>query len=94
MMGWANCGIDSQGRPIGYAFEATCDDEGCTTEIDRGLAYACGAMHGEDVWSCDGYFCYEHLLITELPDGSYAQLCPLCSDHVNQSWPDEEDMPF
>lgn len=62
-MGWADCGDDSQGRPIGYAHEALCDFEGCDKQIDRGLAYACGGMHGEDnpEGACEGYFCYEHL---------------------------------
>lgn len=64
-MGRSNCGTDSKGCPIGYAFEATCDHPGCTKEIDRGLGYACGGMHGEDEYSCEGYFCDEHLYYTE-----------------------------
>ena len=62
-MGWSDCGDDSKGRPIGYAFRAPCDFEGCETEIDRGLAYACGGMHGDDDphGSCEGYFCGGHL---------------------------------
>ncbi len=64
-MGWADCGKDSNGRPIGYAFPATCDHPGCKAKIDRGLAYACGGMHGEqstdDIWCCEGYFCEKHL---------------------------------
>lgn len=59
-MGWADCGTDSQGRPIGYAFEATCDHKDCDTEIDRGLSYVCGEMHGEDEISCEKYFCSKH----------------------------------
>lgn len=59
-MGWADCGTDSRGRPIGYAFEATCDEPGCEEKIDRGLSYACGGMHGEDS-SCEEYFCPAHL---------------------------------
>lgn len=59
-MGWANCGTDSQGRAIGYAHEATCDHPGCDAKIHRGLAYACGIMHGEDEWSCEKYFCEKH----------------------------------
>lgn len=35
-MGWANCGTDDLGRPIGYAHAATCDEPGCSKEIDRG----------------------------------------------------------
>jgi len=41
-MGWANCGTDSNGRPIGYAHEATCDHPECNAAIHRGLSYACG----------------------------------------------------
>ena len=59
-MGWGNCGLDSKGRPIGYTHEATCDHPGCDAKIDRGLSYVCGMMHGEDEWSCEGYFCPEH----------------------------------
>lgn len=60
-MGWANCGTDSLGRNIGYAHAGTCDHPGCKKKIDRGLAYACGGMHGEDEVSCEKYFCEEHL---------------------------------
>jgi hypothetical protein len=60
VMGWANCGHDSRGRPIGYAHEATCDFPGCRQEIHRGLAYACGGEHGDDEVSCERYFCDEH----------------------------------
>jgi hypothetical protein len=58
-MGWSDCGTDHEGRPIGYAHEATCDWPGCDEQIDRGLSYVCGDMHlsGE---SCNGYFCAEH----------------------------------
>lgn len=59
-MGWANCGEDSKGRPIGYAHEAQCDAPGCEAQIHRGLSYACGGMHGTSEWSCEGYFCEAH----------------------------------
>jgi hypothetical protein len=59
-MGWANCGTDRKGRPIGYAHEATCDHPGCAAKIHRGIAYACGDMHGDDTFSCEGYFCDKH----------------------------------
>ena len=58
-MGWSDCGDDSKGRPIGYGQEATCDHPECEAEIDRGLAYACGGMHGNDD-GCEGYFCGDH----------------------------------
>ena len=78
-MGWADCGNDSEGRPIGYAFEATCDHPGCTREIDRGLAYACGGMHGTDTYSCEKYFCEEHLIYAETPAGEMILICEECS---------------
>lgn len=68
-MGWSDCGTDDQGRPIGYAFEAECDHPECDAEIDRGLAYCCGGMHGnEPMYNADGefinacgrYFCEKH----------------------------------
>lgn len=66
-MGWADCGKDSNGRPIGYAHEATCDYKGCNAKIDRGLAYSCGGMHGtgEEDFDCEGYFCSKHLTFVE-----------------------------
>lgn len=60
-MSWADCGNDCNGRPIGYIFTATCDSPDCEKIIDRGLAYACGGMHGEDEFSCEKYFCGDHL---------------------------------
>lgn len=74
-MGWANCGTDKRGRPIGYAHVATCDFEGCDEVIDRGLAFACGGMHGEvdkgDAGAfCDGYFCHDHLYTHGCPTGA------------------------
>lgn len=67
-MGWANCGEDSKGRPIGYAHKAECDFSGCNGKIDRGLDYACGGMHGEDEISCENYFCHEHLYYEKIKD--------------------------
>lgn len=61
-MGWANCGVDAGGRPIGYAVHAECDHPECAADIDRGLAYACGGMHGDCGGNaCVGYFCQHHL---------------------------------
>mgnify|MGYP001806380672 CR=1 FL=1 len=76
-MGWSDCGTDSEGRPIGYGHDATCDHPGCTKQIDRGLAYACGGMHGSDDISCERYCCYEHLHMVEV-DGRGIQLCSEC----------------
>lgn len=91
-MGWANCGTDRQGRAIGYATEAVCDKEGCSEEIDRGVDYACGGMHGDDEHSCERYFCYSHLVyvvkVVEEDQGSGTtgvrlgspQLCEECAE--------------
>lgn len=78
-MGWANCGEDSKGRPIGYAHQGTCDHPGgCTVEIDRGIAHACGGMHGTDEASCEGYFCSAHQE-TVTYDGKAVSLCLACA---------------
>ncbi|KTT56433.1 hypothetical protein NS337_03625 [Pseudomonas oryzihabitans] len=87
-MGWGNCGHDSKGRPIGYVHEGTCDHPGCDKEIDRGLGYACGGMHGEGEHYCEGYFCGDHLWHIEV-DGAYIQVCAECrAAHPD---PDDED---
>jgi hypothetical protein len=75
-MGWANCGFDDLGRNIGYAFEAECDESGCKAEIDRGLSYVCGGMHGGGDHGCGRYFCSEHLVYHDPPP---TMLCPECS---------------
>jgi hypothetical protein len=76
-MGWADCGVDSRGRPIGYGYPATCDEPGCDAAIDRGLSYACGDMHGpqdrEDGWCCENYFCGKHRKF-----GANVPLCAAC----------------
>lgn len=77
-MGWGDCGTDSKGRPIGYSHTATCDHPGCKTEIDRGLSYACGGMHGEDEVYCEGYFCPTHLVAFVESDGKDYRVCAAC----------------
>jgi len=86
-MGWAHCGTDSQGRPIGYAHAGTCDFPGCGERIDRGLSYACGDMHGEDEFSCEGYFCHKHLLLIEVMPGRHVFLCPTCASAAEPKKP-------
>ena len=83
MGGWGDCGEDSLGRPIGYYFEGTCDHPGCNAVIDRGLAYSCGGMHGQDEFSCEEYFCYKHKVVVELKsdctrDGDCISVCSRC----------------
>lgn len=87
-MGWADCGTDSEGRPIGYAFEATCDHPECDAKIDRGLSYACGGMHGEVsvsngqggdfVPTCEKYFCEKHLIPVEADFGGHVTTHGVC----------------
>lgn len=79
-MGWAHCGTDTQDREIGYAIEATCDHPGCSEEIHRGLAYACGDMHGADGFSCEGYFCEDHRFSAYDPDDArWKSYCKSCA---------------
>lgn len=85
-MGWGNCGTDSRGRPIGYVFPARCDHRWCFKKIDRGLAYACGGMHGDDEVSCEGYFCPKHLWSVEVKKefdsyGRHISVCKKCLEH-------------
>lgn len=83
-MGWANCGTDTKDRPIGYAHEATCDHQpGCSAQIDRGLSYACGEMHGKGEFSCEGYFCGDHRRVVNYKGNSYS-LCFACADRFDK----------
>lgn len=83
-MGWGNCGEDSKGRPIGYCHAATCDHEGCTKQIDRGLGYACGGMHGTSV-GCEGYFCGDHMVYRNDPgEGRGVQVCFECAEALDE----------
>lgn len=87
-MGYANCGVDSQGRPIGYAADATCDHDGCNKKIHRGLSYACGDMHGETEHGCEKYFCEEHLsgVVDEGgDDGRVFHICAECKSVLLES---------
>lgn len=74
-MGYARY-IDDLGRPAGYAVQATCDEEGCSEEIDRGMAYRCDPDEG----GCGRFFCYEHLFFRWK---RYGQLCNSCSVEVD-----------
>lgn len=91
-MGWGDCGEDSQGRNIGYVWSAVCDHTGCDEKIDRGLAYVCGSMHGDDEYSCEKYFCHEHKQnCIDTQDGDCMSLCDDCFDKVKKNGWDEED---
>lgn len=82
-MGWDSCGTDSKGRRIGYRHRARCDHPGCKVTVNRGIAYACGGMHGGETLSvvhlrsCEGYFCEEHMAVMEI-DGETVLLCLSC----------------
>lgn len=77
-MGWAFCGTDSEGREIGYGVEATCDHPECSEKIDRGLGYACGGMHLEGEYSCEKYFCGDHLNVVVTTEGQVISICDEC----------------
>ncbi len=80
-MGWAHCGKDKYGRYIGYGEVALCDHETCIENIDRGLAYVCGGMHGGRDHGCGRYFCEQHLFIACYEDMPY--LCQDCIDDLD-----------
>ncbi|MGV9278022.1 hypothetical protein [Streptomyces griseosporeus] len=63
---------------VGYGVPTTCEQPGCEEEIDRGLAYLCGDVHGGDENSCGGYFCGQHLYMP--PEGHHGNRCILCRD--------------
>ena len=90
-MGWGY-GVTPSGKEVGYSVEATCEHPECDKPIDRGLDYACGRMHGEDEVSCEGYFCHEHQVSTELADGETLSVCRPCFDTLlaNGDLSDEE----
>lgn len=86
LMGWAHCGEDTKGREIGYSVAATCDHPGCKAEIDRGLGYACGGMHGTDNHDCEGYFCGAHLTHRHDPDDERGkQFCLSCAERLEET---------
>lgn len=62
-MGYARYDITRNGQTIeaGYAVEATCEEDGCTEQIDRGLGCLCGQTPGGDEYGCGGYYCGQHL---------------------------------
>lgn len=76
-MGWAGPMPNAQGRMVGYAVVASCDQYGCNTTIDRGLAYCCGGMHDGGDHGCGRYFCGQHIFMgIGLPE----QMCESCAD--------------
>ena len=84
-MSWSHCGTDSKGRPIGYSHPATCDHPGCGAEIDRGLSYACGGMHGQTEFGCENYFCEDHLEFTVEDGEDMVTVCEGCMVRLTTS---------
>lgn len=84
-MGWA-LGIGehprtSGRRRIGYGVKAKCDEPGCKARIDRGLAYLCGKLGGDDGVGCGGYFCSAHRTSVgrvEQVGWDSGERCPAC----------------
>ena len=69
-MGW-EIGFDERwDRDVGYGVPAWCDHPDCKAEIDRGLAYVCGAEPYGGDRGCGLYFCEKHR--------SYRGLCARC----------------
>lgn len=64
------------GRAAGYEVAATCDEQGCTVRVTRGLFHRCGDFPGSDN-GCGNYYCPHHLYVS-LPTGP--QLCDRCKD--------------
>lgn len=83
-----------RGRPCGYGVKAICDFPGCTTKIDRGLAFVCGGMHDGGEHGCGGYFCEEHrsfAIPAEDENGErVGELCPDCLKEWEAAHPEEE----
>lgn len=72
-MGWAY-GVLNDKREVGYSVSGLCEEANCEAEINRGLSYLCGSMHGQDDGEgCGHYFCDAHLLI-----GGPNQMCEQC----------------
>jgi hypothetical protein len=91
-MGWGDCGTDSKGRPIGYNYVGTCDHPECNEEVNRGLGCVCGGMHGEDEYSCEGYFCGEHLWCFSYEDTTEEFEDPNLDEHFKKYWSDMDTL--
>ena len=73
-MGYASYTLPD-GREAGYAIETTCDEPGCDTRINRGLAYLCGHEPADGL-GCGDYFCGEHLYLgAPWPGGQWCRAC-------------------
>ncbi|MFJ4192107.1 hypothetical protein [Kitasatospora sp. NPDC089509] len=61
---------DGQEIEAGYGITATCEQDSCTKQIDRGLDQLCGSEPGTPSDGCGRYFCDGHLYLTVGPDPS------------------------
>lgn len=75
------------GREAGYLVDDVCNEEGCATEIGRGLGYLCGWDPGGDEHGCGGYFCGAHLF-----HGGPCQLCARCIAAWEAANPEEVEV--
>jgi hypothetical protein len=74
-MGYAS--YDTPLGPAGYGIEDICNEDGCGTEIDRGLSFLCGMTPGRpDEHGCGLWFCDEHLFMG--PENVRGFLCNSC----------------
>lgn len=86
-MGWGY-GILADGREAGYNVVAKCEEPGCLERIDRGLAYLCGMMHGQDdEEGCGHYFCSRHLFY-----GGPNQMCAKCLKDWEEFHPENDSL--
>jgi hypothetical protein len=76
------------GREAGYMVEDICNEDGCTTEIDRGLGYLCGQTPGGDEYGCGGYYCGAHLFYGV----GLCQLCTRCIAAWEAAHPEEAEV--
>lgn len=78
-MGWGYGEVWRRGEliEVGYGVDAQCEHPDCSEEIDRGLGWLCGSMHGDPEDGCGGYFCGNHEINHDCPD--------------NYGWDDDEE---
>lgn len=63
------------GREAGYAVTATCDQDGCDEQINRGFDFLCGDMPGDGVTGCGNYYCNVH---------SWLHDCEIRDEHIER----------
>jgi hypothetical protein len=87
-MGYALYEITRNGETIqaGYNVPTICEEGGCNEQIDRGLAYLCGATPGGDEYGCGGYYCARHLYL-----GSGAPVSEGLCKRCDKRWAEQEE---